>query len=122
MSNILHKYNLNPNQALFLEQQLKYTTASDPRAHRWHPAMLRFAISIRSKSAVAYEALRDSGFIKLPHSRTLFDYTHYIQTQVGVNKELLKLFVEKVKKEDDPINQYHALIFDEMYIESQMVH
>lgn len=113
-SNVLERSNLTPNHALFLEEQLKYATASNPRAHRWHPAILLFAISIRSKSPNAYEALRDSGFVKLPHSRTLFDYTHYIQTNVGVSSELLKLFAEKVRKADDPNNQYHALIFDEM--------
>lgn len=125
--NILEKSNLSEEQQIFLDQQLAYSKASDPRAHRWHPAMIRFALKIKSHSTAAYEAMRDSGFIKLPHSRTLFDYSHCIDAKIGVNQDLLKMVVEDIQKVEerggrDSEDQYHALIFDEMYVSQNLVY
>lgn len=124
---ILENANLSEAQQIFLDQQLAYASAKDPRTHTWHPAMIRWALKIKSHSTAAYEAMRDSGFVNLPHSRTLFDYSHCINTTVGVNKELLKMVVQDIqdieKKGDvEAANQYHTLIFDEMYISQNLVY
>ena len=63
-------------QQLFIEQQLK---AAADKGMRWHPTMLKLCIYLHSKSPKAYKTLRDSGFVKLPCTRTLYDYTHCFQ-------------------------------------------
>ena len=42
---------------------------------RWHPRMIKWCLNIKLHSSAAYEAIRESGFISLPSSRTLRDYT-----------------------------------------------
>ncbi|KAJ1531379.1 hypothetical protein ONE63_000060 [Megalurothrips usitatus] len=44
-------------QALFLDQQLMALKAKGPRGRRWHPTMIRFALSIYHKSPGTYAAL-----------------------------------------------------------------
>jgi len=35
---------------------------------RWHPMIVKWCLYLRQKSTAAYDALRDSGFIRLPES------------------------------------------------------
>ncbi|KAK3924777.1 Transposable element P transposase [Frankliniella fusca] len=123
-SNILQTAPLSEMQQLFLDQQMKYAAVKDKRQHRWHPAMIRLAIKIRNTSAAAYEIMRDSGAVNLPHSGTLFDYTHSIEAQVGVNSGLVEMFSKQVKQlsVEESRELYHVLIFDEMYISQNLVY
>lgn len=68
-------------QELVLRQQMEYIDRENPRAHRWRPAIIRFALHIRSIDSVAYEAMRDSGFIGLPCSRTFLTFPFYEPTR-----------------------------------------
>lgn len=63
------------SQNLFWKQQMK-AIKSGKNGMRWDPTIIRWCLNIRQKSSAAYDALRDSGFIELPSSRTLFAYSH----------------------------------------------
>ena len=61
---------------LFWEQQ-REALRSSSRQMRWHPTMIKWCLNIKLRSSAAYEAIRDSGFISLPSSCTLQDYTSH---------------------------------------------
>ncbi|KAJ8312005.1 LOW QUALITY PROTEIN: hypothetical protein KUTeg_009378 [Tegillarca granosa] len=42
-------------------------------------------------SRQAYDYLRDSGFIRLPSSRTLYNYSHYTSSATGFNKDIIEM-------------------------------
>lgn len=42
--------------------------------------------------------MRDSGFIKLPSTRTLFDYSHYIKSALGYQPDVMKMLHEEAAK------------------------
>lgn len=128
--NILNNLNLNemiaekkitPQQALFLEQQLKALSAKSPNGRRWHPTMIRFALSIFHKSPAAYGALYESGVLTLPCRRTLFDYTHFKPIKDGIHYEVLESVAKEVEKLK-LYQRYHTLMCDEMYISKSLVY
>ena len=67
---------LTDMQKIFIQEQLKAAGVKKACGMRWHPAMIRFALSIRMKSPAAYEEL--SGALKLPSDRMFFDYSHAV--------------------------------------------
>jgi len=70
---------LTPIQAIFIQQQLKAAEAKSPYAVRWHPAIVRLALTIRMTSPKAYEELQ--GLLRLPSERQLHDYSHVFQAK-----------------------------------------
>ena len=73
---------------LFWDQQAQAASLADTRQMRWHPVMVRWCLNLKLISSGAYHALRSSGFIQLPTERTLNDYTHYIKSRPGFQKEV----------------------------------
>ena len=65
-------------QQLFWDQQ-RQASARQKNGRRWHPMMIKWCIYLHHQSSKAYEALRDSGCIQLPSSRTVRDYTNCIK-------------------------------------------
>ena len=65
---------LTPLQKIFIEQQVKAASRKDRRGMRWHPAMIRLALSIQYTSPAAYDEL--TGLLNLPSKRQLFNYSH----------------------------------------------
>ena len=63
-------------QRIMWEQQSK-AAKTTARGMRWHPAILRLCRALHAKSTSAYNLLRSSGFIRLPHENTLYNYTHF---------------------------------------------
>ena len=59
---------------LFWEQQKKALGVEDTSRMKYHPMIIRFCLSIASKSPSAYEELRSSNILRLPSRRTLRDY------------------------------------------------
>ena len=116
----------NSVQRLFWEQQLKSESVKSPSGMRWHPMIIRWCIYLRHKSASAYDALRNAGFIKLPSARTLYDYTNFTKNSgfdVGVLQQL-KTQAEKegmYNKEED-WKSYTGLLFDEIKIKADLVY
>ena len=72
--------NSSSRQRLFLEQQLECIKKSDKRGMRWHPSIIRWCLNIRNISQKAYDSIKGSGFISLPSSRTLYDYSQFTAT------------------------------------------
>ena len=62
--------------SIFWKQQLQAMSVKSKKGIRWHPLIVRWALYLHHQSSAAYEALRKSGVIQLPTSRTLCDYRH----------------------------------------------
>jgi len=75
--------NLTDFQRLFIEQQVKASSVKGASGMRWHPAIIRLALSLSMTSPIAYEDL--SAFIKLPSRRQLFDYSHAMESKGALN-------------------------------------
>lgn len=60
--------------------------------------IIRWCLYIRSKSSKAYDAMRDAGFIQLPSTRTLFDYSHYTTSALGIQTDVVQMLQEEAKK------------------------
>jgi len=75
------------------------------------------------KSPGAYEHLRRSGFIELPHRTTLNKYTGFTDIGTGFNPDILSRLRTDVKY--DELKEYAKetiLLFDEMKIKSSLVY
>ena len=66
-------FEATPHMKFFWEQQLKLLK-SDKFGRRYHPQIIRFALSLHGKSPAAYRGLQDSGALILPSERVLRDY------------------------------------------------
>ena len=74
------------------------------------------------RSSGAYEALRDSGCIRLPSQRTLQDYTHYIKASTGFSSEVDEMIMKAAKVESCPEREKCViLLLDEMHIREDLV-
>ena len=62
-----------PHMKFFWEQKVRLRQANK-LGRRFHPQVIRFALSIHAKSASAYGELRGSGALTLPSERVLRDY------------------------------------------------
>ena len=71
-------------QHILWEQQKKYNALKDKRQMRWHPLVIRFALSLRYASSTAYRTVSSSGLLSFPSERTLWDYTHWCFVKNGV--------------------------------------
>ena len=104
-------------QHILWEQQKKNSALKDKRQMRWHPLVIRFALSLRYASSTAYRTVASSGLLSLPSERTLRDYTHWCSVRNGVHFPFIEkakkvMAQEGFKKED----MQFALIMDEMKI------
>ncbi|KAK3919929.1 LOW QUALITY PROTEIN: UPF0215 protein SSO0256 [Frankliniella fusca] len=88
---------------------------------RWHPTLIRLALSVYLKSPSAYKTLHESGFIKLPSARTFFDYSHATKIQQGIDTTVLENVAKQVYEEEKSRRQYHVLLADEMHISKTLV-
>ncbi|KAK3910961.1 Transposable element P transposase [Frankliniella fusca] len=132
LSNILDNSDkVTPAQSIFLQQQVKASQQKNAVGMRWHPTMIRFALSIHLTSPAAYQLLRDTGMIKLPCTRTLFDYSHVKPAVEGIDGKVVEKLSEKVQELSNKINEktgkkedhkkFHVLMGDELYISQNLV-
>ncbi|KAK3916887.1 Ribosome maturation factor RimP [Frankliniella fusca] len=122
---VLDHQNLTEAQSLFMQQQMKALKAKGPRGRRWHPAMIRFALSVFMKSPAAYGAVYDSGLLTLPSRRILFDYIHFKPVHDGIDYDILESVSRKVEsmvQSGEDYKKYHVLMCDEMYISKNLVY
>lgn len=121
LTDVLRDAKLTPAQSMFMQQQVKVSMLNNKCSMKWHPSIIRLALSIFETSRSAYERLRDSGFIALPSSRTLFDYTHFESVSLGIDNVVIKSVSDRV----DPLpkrRKYHILMADEMYVSKNLVY
>lgn len=82
---------------------------------------IRHLIEWDGMSSGAYEALRLSGYVKLPSQRTLQDYTHHVPTWPGLSKEVDQQSIEVAKLQTcAEFQKYVALV--EMHIKEDLVY
>ncbi len=65
--------NVTPFMSLFWQEQKKLLQRSSKGA-RFHPMIIRYCLSLASKSPSCYDELRASNILRLPSLRTLRDY------------------------------------------------
>ncbi|KAK3916692.1 Germination-specific N-acetylmuramoyl-L-alanine amidase, partial [Frankliniella fusca] len=120
---------LTPAQSVFLQQQIKASQQKNSCGMRWHPTMIRLALAIHLTSPSAYELMRDTGMVKLPSSRTLFDYSHANEIKERIDCIAISRAagtVEKLTSELDSstgectYKKYHVLMADEMHISQNL--
>lgn len=107
LTEILKNSDISPAQSIFLQQQVKASQQKNASSMRWHPTILRFALSLHLTSPTAYELVKQTGMLFLPSSRTLFDYSHVKPASEGVDKMVLNSVAQRVHKfmEEDKENQ-----------------
>ena len=109
----------NPHMKFFWDQQMKLLQSSK-MGRRYHPQIIRFAMSLDAKSASAYREVQESGALILPSERVLRDYKNYFKPKAGINKENVENLKEKASKFSD-VQRYVAVVMDEMKIQSNLV-
>ena len=90
---------------------------------KWHPLMIKWCLYLHYKSSGAFEALRESGCLKLPSQSTLKDYTHAIKAANGftldIDEQLVRVSKLLTLKE---WKKCVALVIDEMFIREDLVY
>ena len=108
-------------QRIFWQQQ-KAAAMVDKRGMRWHPAMIKWCLFLRHQSSKAYETLRKSGCIQLPSQRTLRDYSHGVESDVGfsagVDHQLMQTVGMPACQDWEKLV---ILLLDEIYIREDLV-
>ena len=109
-------------QQIFWEQQKNYSSLKNKKSMKWHPLLIRFALSLKYASSSAYHMARNSGLIALPSDRTLRDYTHWTTVKDGIQKEMVQQMKKCLRFEDmQTYEKQFALSMDEMKIRSGLV-
>lgn len=80
---------------------------------RYHPPIIRFALSLHRKSPSAYRELRDSGALILPSERVLRDYKNYFKPKAGINSENIEDLRGTTANFND-MQRYVVVVMDEM--------
>ena len=122
---ILQKYPPNSFHRIFWGQHSKAIRQNDARQIRWHPAMIKWCLSLKLQSSSCYNALRSSGVIKLPSDRTLRDYTNWTKATTGLNTDVDKQLLTEAKihsSETPSYHQYVALVFDECKVKEDLIY
>ena len=112
-------------QRIFWEEQCKYNELKSKSSMRWHPLIIKWALLIKSKSAKAYQTLKDSGFIGLPSERTLYNYGHCTPSKLGFVPEVVDMLVKECQQRglyDAPWKKYVGILQDEMKVKSDLVY
>ena len=100
---------------LFWEQQMKAAQCKDARQMRWHPVIIKWCLYLRNKSSGMYEALRESGCISLPSQRTLRDYTHCFDVNIGFSDDVDHMLMKVVTLSScEEYQKYVGILIDEI--------
>ncbi|KAK3921460.1 Transposable element P transposase [Frankliniella fusca] len=121
LTEILSNSNMTPAQSIFMQQQVKASQLRNASGMRWHPTMIRFALSVHLTSPAAYEMMRQTGMIKLPSSSTLFEYTHVEKVSEGIDETVIKSVADRLKAFKEKHKKYHVLMADEIHISQNLV-
>ncbi|XP_052224338.1 uncharacterized protein LOC127839989 [Dreissena polymorpha] len=108
-------------QRLFWKEQFKYSQLNNNRGMRWHPSIIKWCIYLKSKSATTYDTLRNSGFVKLPSERILFDYTNANAKGVGFLEGNIDMLIDETEGYTDH-QRIVGLLQDEVKIKSDLVY
>lgn len=87
--------------------------------------IVKWCLYIRSKRAEAYNSVKDTGFIKLPSARTLFDYSHFTKSALGYQPDIVKVLHEEAAKLGmlkGTFKSFTGVLFDEIKIKQDLVY
>ena len=110
---------MTPFMQLFWQEQKKAFSRSATGV-RYHPMIIRFCLSLQTKSPAAYDEWRKSGVLILPSQRVLRDYKNAIRPKRGFNNEVI-FELKELTEDCFDIQRYVALYFDEMKIQAGLV-
>jgi hypothetical protein len=118
-----NKFDENSFERVFWNQQLQAKQVKDHRQMRWHPALIKWCLSLKMLSSSSYRALRSSGILVLPSERTLRDYTHWMKSDPGFSDSVDRELVKEAKIDHVADFQKHVcLVFDEVRIKEDLVY
>ena len=109
-------------QKIFFDHQMQYTAPKKKSSTRWHPAIIRWCLYIRSKSSKAYDGLRRC--LALPSQRTLHDYSSYTESGVGFHHQVLEQLMDEAERKglyNSEAKQYVGIVQDEVRIKQDLV-
>ena len=72
-----------------LYQHQRKLFSSSAKHLRFHSMIIRFCLSLASKSVYCYEKLRNSAILKLSSQRNVWDYRNFVKLKAGFNNLLL---------------------------------
>jgi len=107
---------------IFWEEQKKAHSVNKASGMKWHPFMIRWALHIKSTSSAAYSALRETGLIKLPSERTLYEYIHANPANEGIQEHVVERLAKTVSECRSDFFSLFVLMFDEMYLYKNIVY
>lgn len=110
---------VTPFMNLFWREQKRLFSRTNTGV-RYHPMIIRFCLSLASKSPSCYEELRNSGVLVLPSQRRLKDYRNAIKPKRGFQKEVLDVLKAETEHYFD-VQRYVVLLFDEMKVMANLV-
>ncbi|XP_065649371.1 uncharacterized protein LOC136078177 [Hydra vulgaris] len=112
-------HNISDFMNLFWQEQKKLFSVS-PSEVRYHPMIIRYCLSIASKSPSAYQEIRDSKVLVLPSLRTLRDYKNCITPKAGFQEGIVAELCMQAEQYTK-IERYIVLLIDEMSLKSNLV-
>ena len=118
-----HSQKMTPFMKLFWEQQKKISDRPS-FGRRYHPMIIRWCLSISSKSASAYEELRetfkDGGLLELPSKRMLQNYRNAVSPKCGFNPDVIADLID-ASRDYQGLQSYIVLLVDEMKVQDNLV-
>jgi len=81
--------NITSFMELFWQEQKKLLRSTNSGV-RYHPMIIRYCLSLATKSPACYEELRQTGILRLPSQRTLKDYKNAICPKAGFQNEVIE--------------------------------
>ena len=113
-----NNYKISPFMKLFWGQQ-KSAFSKKSGVGKCHPMIIRFCLSLATKSGSAYDELRNSNVLVLPSRRTLRDYRNAIKPTVGFSPKVIAE-LGSLTKDFRNLQRYICSAFDEMKIQSNL--
>ena len=115
-----HGDSMSPFMKLFWQQQQENASRM-PKGQRYHAMIIRWCLSISSKSSAAYDEIRGTfkgiGTIELPSRRQLRDYSNAIKPKTWFNPDVIQS-LETILIDYRPTERFVVLLFDEMKVQS----
>jgi hypothetical protein len=109
-----------PHMKFFWKQQMRLLE-TNKMGRIYHPQVIRFALSIHCKSPSTYiereERAETSYYLA---SVFLLDYKNYFKPGAGITKENIEELKEKTSAYTGTIQQYVAVVMDEMKIQENL--
>ena len=109
---------------LFWREQQKYLQTSSSKGIRYHPSLIRYFLSIATKSPAIYDLMqygeKNNILLILPSRQRLRDYKNYITPQRAFSKPILTELINKTSLFSD-IEKFVILSLDEMEIQENLV-